>query len=111
MGWGVKSDSRSRSLESNAKMWAMLGDISRQLQWPVDGREQWLPPEDWKVILTAGVKKNQRIAAGVESGWVMLGTPTSKMKVSEMAELIEFITWFGAERGVRWSATEAECVP
>lgn len=101
----------TRSLDQNAKLWAMLGDISRQLEWPVDGRAQKLQPEDWKVILTAGVRKNQRVAAGVESGFVMLGESTSRMKKAEFIELLEFITWFGAERGVRWSATEEECTP
>lgn len=92
-----------RSLEQNAKMWAMLGDVSAQVEWPVDGKLQRLTPEDWKDILTAGLHKSQRVAQGVDGGFVMLGQRTSKMKVGEMVELIEFIQWFGAEKGVRWS--------
>lgn len=96
----------TRTLEQNAKLWAVLTDISRQVQWNVDGKLQYLDPEDWKVILTAGLKKHQRIAAGVEGGFVMLGQSTSKMKVGEMVELIEFALWFGSERGVQWGVEE-----
>jgi hypothetical protein len=92
-----------RSLEQNAKLWACLTDIARQVQWPVDGKLQYLTPDDWKDILTAGLHKSQRVAQGVDGGFVMLGQRTSKMKVGEMVELIEFVNWFGAEKGVRWS--------
>lgn len=96
----------TRTLEQNAKMWAMLGDISSQVQWHVDGKMQYLDSEDWKDILTAGLKKTQRVAAGIEGGFVMLGQRTSKMKIGEMIELIEFCLWFGAERGVVWSNSD-----
>ena len=92
-----------RSLEQNAKLWACLTDIARQVQWPVDGKLQYLTPDDWKDILTAGLHKSQRVAQGVDGGFVMLGQRTSKMKVGEMVELLDFIQWFGAEKGVRWS--------
>jgi hypothetical protein len=92
-----------RSLEQNAKMWACLTDIAHQVNWPVDGKLQKLTPDDWKDILTAGLHKSQRVAQGVDGGFVMLGQRTSKMTVGDMVELIEFIQWFGADKGVRWS--------
>lgn len=98
----------NRTLDQNAKMWAMLHDISQQVMWPVDGREQMLEPDEWKEILTAGLRKTQRVAAGVEGGFVMLGSRTSRMTIAEMAELIEFIQWFGAERSVRWGDERRE---
>ena len=94
---------KRRSLAQNDLLWGMLGDVSEQVKWPVDGVEQFLPPHDWKIILTAGVKKEARIAAGVSGGFVMLGTPTSRMTVAEMGDLLTFIRWFGDERGVAWS--------
>ena len=94
---------KRRSLSQNAKLWPMLTDVARQVQWPVDGVMQALAPEDWKDILTAGVRKEQRVAQGIEGGFVMLGSRTSKMRKKEFAELIEFIYWFGSERGVKWS--------
>lgn len=94
---------KRRSLEQNNLLWQMLQDVASQVRWPVDGVEQFLCKEDWKVILTAGVKKEARIAAGVSGGFVMLGTPTSRMTVAEMTELIDFIRWFGDSKQVVWS--------
>jgi hypothetical protein len=84
-------------------MWAMLADLSKQLQWPVDGEMQWLTKEDWKVIISAGINRHQRIAKGIEGGFVMLGVSTSKMLMKDFAEMIELMFAFGAERGIVWS--------
>ncbi|MGJ8515082.1 recombination protein NinB [Carnimonas bestiolae] len=93
----------NRSLDQNAKLWPMLSDIARQVQWPINGRLDYLTREDWKDILTAGLDKHQRVAAGIDGGFVILGRRTSKMKKKQFSELIEFIYWFGSEKGVRWS--------
>ena len=99
----IKVSDPTRTLEQNAKLWACLSDISRQVQWPVDGRLQFLSPEDWKDILSAGLHKEQRIAQGIEGGFVILGQRTSQMSKRQLAELIEFIQYFGADKGVEWS--------
>jgi len=39
----------TRSLQANARMWAMLADISRQVNW--HGRK--LTSEEWKHVFTA----------------------------------------------------------
>lgn len=95
----------SRSVEQNAKLWALLHDVSRQVDWPVDGTMQRLSAEEWKDIFSAAWRKHQRVAQGIDGGFVILGARTSKMKVGEMMDLIEIIHAFGAEHGVRWSAT------
>lgn len=87
-------------------MWSMLEDFSKQLQWPVNGVMQWLEPSDFKDILSAGLHKEQRIAAGVSGGFVLLGQRTSKMTVSQMKELIDFMDYVGAERGVKFRTME-----
>lgn len=93
----------TRSLDQNAKLWAVLTDIARQVPWYVDGKEQLLEKEEWKDLLTAGLKKHQRIAQGIEGGFVILGARTSRMTVGEMCELIELAQAFGAQHGVNWS--------
>lgn len=98
----------SRTVEQNAKLWSMLHDIAKQVKWPVDGLMQYMTEDDWKDILSAGLKKNQRVAQGVEGGFVILGVRTSKMKVGEMAELIEFIQYFGDEKGVVWTKDDLQ---
>lgn len=95
-----------RTQEQNKKLWAMLRDISNQVKWRVNGSMTLMSPEDWKDVLTAGLTRNTRIADGVEGGFVMLGERTSKMTKERMAELIEFMQWFGAERGVKWTEDE-----
>jgi phage-related protein len=95
--------SETRTLEQNDYLWSLLRDISKQVPWPVNGTNQLLEPEDWKDILSAGLKQDQRIAAGINGGWVMLGVRTKKMTIKQMSELLEFIQWFGADKDVKWT--------
>ena len=92
-----------RSIEQNALMWSRLGDIARQLQWPVNGAMAYLDSNDWKHIITAGLKREQRIAQGIDGGFVILGQYTHKMSKSEMADLITLIEAFGAQHDVQWT--------
>lgn len=92
-----------RTLEQNAKLWAMLGDIARQVEWSVNGVRQLLDAEDWKNIMTATVRQEVRMAEGINGGFVLLGQSTKRMTVGELGELIEFMYSFGAERGVTWT--------
>jgi len=99
----VEEAKPTRTLEQNSRLWALLTDVSRQVEWPVDGKMQKLAPEDWKDIFTAALTRGQRVAQGIEGGFVMLGGRTSRMSVGDMIELQTLIEAFGAERGVRWS--------
>ncbi|GAA0260478.1 recombination protein NinB [Rhodanobacter caeni] len=92
----------TRTLDQNALMWAVLTDIARQVEWPVDGKLQLLEPDDWKDILSAGLRKTQRVAQGIEGGFVMLGQRTSRMTIGDMSELIELAYAFGSQHGVVW---------
>lgn len=96
----------TRTLEQNDLMWALLTDVSRQVDWPVDGRMQRLSPEDWKHVISAGLKREQRVAQGIDGGFVILGQRTSRMTKREMSDLVELIYAFGGERDVVWSEHE-----
>lgn len=89
-------------------MWPRLRDIAAQVPWPVffDGRMDVvkLSAEEWKDVLTAGLEKQQRMAAGIEGGYVLIGKRTSKFSNKKMEELLELIKFFGDSRGVKWSA-------
>ena len=91
----------TRSLSQNARLWAMLTDISQQVEWY--GRK--LTPDDWKHVFTAALSK-QDVVPGIEGGFVVLGKATSKMTKSEMAELQTLIEAFGAQRGVKFTAPD-----
>ena len=90
-----------RSLEQNRLMWANLEDIAQQVVW----YGQKLDKQEWKDVLTAGLKK-QKIVPGIEGGFVVIGARTSKMSIAEMNELIELSTMFGAQQGVKFKALE-----
>lgn len=95
----------TRSTGQNSLLWSLLTDLSRQVEWSVDGRTTKLEPEEWKDILSAGLTKSQRVAQGIEGGWVMLGQRTSRMTVGEMTDLITCGHAFGDRQGVKWSRT------
>ena len=85
----------TRSLEQNAKMWACLTDISKQVNW----YGNTLSPDDWKHVLSASLRK-QRAVPGIDGGFVVVGLQTSQMTIAEMSEMIELAHAFGVDRGV-----------
>lgn len=89
----------TRSLAQNARLWAMLGEISAQVDWY--GRK--LTSEEWKHVFTAALKK-QDVVPGIDGGFVVLGKSTSRMTKGEMSELQTLMEAFGAEKGVRFAA-------
>lgn len=95
----------TRSVEQNRILWSILTDLSEQCLWAVDGAMVKLPPEDVKHILTAGLKRHQRMARGIDGGVVILGQSTSSMSVAEMSELITLGHAYGDQQGVQWSRT------
>ncbi|MFC3189770.1 recombination protein NinB [Pseudocitrobacter faecalis] len=95
----VTISERTRSGEQNKRLWATLRDISQQVNW--HGR--WLDAESWKCIFTAALKKQDVVPNLDNNGFVVIGKSTSKMRVSEFAELLELIQAFGTERGIKWS--------
>lgn len=101
-GCVVEFKERTRSLEQNARMWAMLDDVSAQVDWY--GKK--LSNEDWKTVFTASLR-NTRVVPTIDGdGFVPLGMSTSKMSVAEMAALMGLIEAFGAQRGVVFSLPE-----
>lgn len=89
----------SRSLEQNARMWAMLGDVAAQVIWY--GKK--LTAEDWKTVLTASLRQTRVVPTIDGDGFVPLGMGTSKMSVTEMKALLDLIDAFGSQQGVEWS--------
>ena len=87
-----------RSLGQNAMMWAILSDISDQVEW----HGQKLSKKDWKWVFTAAIRR-QRMVPGIEGGMVFLGEPTSGMSKQEMADMLDLMISFGNDRDVVWS--------
>ena len=89
-----------RSQEQNDRMWAMLGDVSAQVNWYGVKLEDF----EWKDVFTAALKRH-RVVPGIDGGFVVLGMRTSKMSIRLMSELIELMFAFGADPAhpVEWS--------
>ncbi|WP_033748089.1 recombination protein NinB [Pantoea sp. NGS-ED-1003] len=92
----------TRSLAQNRMLWACLHDISQQVVWY--GRK--MDAESWKHVFSAALKQQETVP-GINGGFVVLGQSTSKMRVSEMRDLITIIHAFGAEQNVRFSDESA----
>ena len=85
----------TRSNPQNRRMWAMLGEVAKQVDW----HGQKLDAEDWKHIFSANLNK-QRAVPGIDGGFVVLGTRTSRMSKQEMSDLMELMAAFGAQHNV-----------
>lgn len=91
----------ARTLDQNAKQWAMLTDLAEQAEWAGKKRST----HDWKDLMTAAVKVAAGLEAvpGLEGGLMILGLHTSEMDVEEMADVITYMLKWGDEHGVVWS--------
>lgn len=105
-GWCVSFKAPTRSLEQNAKLHAMAGDLSKQVPWC----GQTLSVEQWKRFATAKLKKDKIIfdcndlgQPDPQAGLVVLGASTRDKSVKEISEIIEWFYWMGARHGVAWS--------
>jgi hypothetical protein len=88
----------ARTLSQNRKMWPMLTDVSKQVNW----YGEKLDNEDWKDVFMSSLNK-QRAVPGIDGGFVGLSKRTSKLDKEGFAQLIEVIYAFGSEHNVAWS--------
>lgn len=106
----------SRTQEQNSHQWPYLEGFAKQVQWPVNGKLEWIGKEEWKDILTAAFENevNPRIAAGFDGGVVMLGRRTSQYGKKKFAEWMTFLIAAAALKGVQpvfkdgWRKWESE---
>ena len=97
-GYVVTIQEPTRSLEANAKMWAMLRDISRCQPM---GRKH--TPDDWKAIAMNACGWECQFVEGLDGRPFPQGFRSSNLTVGQMSVLIEFLYSFGAENGVIWT--------
>lgn len=106
-GFYVEVKPATRTLDQNARLWAMLGDVCRQVEWY--GKR--LDSEDWKHVFSASLRKLSVVPNIDGTGFVALGLSTSKMTKAELGDLMELVSAFGSERGVVWSEKFRDEVP
>lgn len=100
----VEVREETRSVAQNARLWAMLEDIARQVDW----YGQKLTKDEWKDVFSAAMKRT-KVVPGLDGGFVVCGQSTSKMTIAEMCEMQELMEAFGAQRGVRFTCPEVAC--
>jgi NinB protein len=102
-GYVMRIAEQKRSLEQNAKMHAMLTDIS--VSKPLGRRHT---PDDWKAIFMNACGWECQFIEGLDGRPFPQGFRSSQLTKSQMSKLIEFMLAFGAEHGVRWTDERKE---
>jgi hypothetical protein len=89
----------TRNMDQNAKMWALLSDVSRSKP---EGR-RWTP-ETWKAAFMHALGHQVQFCEGLDgSGPFPLGFRSSRLTVRQMADLITCIIEYGDRHGVKWT--------
>ena len=97
-GYVVTVAEPKRTLDQNARMWAMLSDISRACP---EGRQH--PPETWKSLFMHACGHEVAFLMGLNGEPFPVGWRTSRLSKRQMADLITFIAEYGDRQGVAWS--------
>lgn len=96
-----------RSDAQNRLLHALIADIAAQVEWAGAKRDA----EVWKRLLTAAWSRvhgqHVEVLPALDGHGVdLVPARTSKLSKAECADLCEFITAWGAEHGVRFTAPE-----
>ncbi|WP_233141665.1 recombination protein NinB [Aggregatibacter actinomycetemcomitans] len=98
----VKIQPMTRNLEQNAKLHAMLSDISNQCEFGGEKRDI----NTWKMIFCSAHRiatgDKAEMAIGLEGEVINLRESTAQMSVKRMASLIEYVTAWGVANGVKF---------
>jgi hypothetical protein len=96
-----------RSLDQNSRFWAMLTDVA------VQGRinERRFNTEQWKLMFIHAYAEERGVEikylpALNRAGMVPCGRSSSDLSVQEMSELMEYISAWGAENGIKFHDQE-----
>ena len=101
-GYVVTIKEPTRNLDQNARLHALLTDVSKQVEW--HGKK--LPLDVWKRLCTAAWLREigetpEMIPALDGKGFDVIFERTSTLTVAQMSSLIEWTTAFAAEHGVK----------
>jgi len=86
----------TRTKLQNARMWAMLADVSKQVE--LFG---YMSTADvWKARFMNACGHTVQFAVGLEGEPFPTGFKTSNLTISQMGDLMEYMAMYGAEKGV-----------
>lgn len=98
-GYIFKLSPPTRSNEQSARFHAMVREVSKQVEWA--GR--YWPEETWKTMFVASLFKQEVVQSLNDTSLIVINAKTSRLTVSEMSLLIDFVTAFGVTHGVEFS--------
>jgi hypothetical protein len=101
-GTRIEFKETKRSIPQNDRMWAMLTDVARQLEW----HGEQLDTNEWKQLFLDGLGRESKIVPGIDGGIVNLGMSSSDLSKDEMTDLMEYIASFGVRHGVKFGDDE-----
>jgi hypothetical protein len=93
----------TRSLDQNARLWAMISDVSRAKP---EGRTH--TPEVWKCLFMSACGHAVQFETGLDGKPFPVGFSSSRMNKAEMSDLMEFVSEYGARHGVRFTEPEPQ---
>ncbi len=96
----IEIKKRTRTLDQNAKMWAMLTDLEQQAPEYFGIK---MTKEKYKDLFTGSLSGYDFVPAVGGHGMIGIGGSSSKLTTAQMADLISMIEMFGAEKGVKFS--------
>lgn len=98
-GTRVEIKSAQRSIDQNSRFWAMLTDISRQAEH--GGRKY--TADAWKVIFLHAIGHEVQFLPSLDGkAFVPWGQSSSDLSKSEMGDLMEFMSAWGAEHNIEF---------
>lgn len=99
-GTRVEFKAAKRTIDQNSKLWAALSEIAAQVKW----HGMKLSPDDWKLLFLDALKRELRVVPNlVGNGFVNLGRSSSDLSKEEFSDLLELVTAFGVEHGVKFN--------
>lgn len=97
-GWIVTLKEPTRTVDQNARMWAMLTDLSKQQP---DGIVE--TPDGWKMLVMHAAGHECQFMQGLDGRPFPVGFRSSRLSVRQASDLMDWISAYGDERGVVWS--------
>jgi hypothetical protein len=95
LGHHVRIQEPTRTLDQNARMWAMLTEVSRAQP---EGRQA--TPEVWKQLFMHACGHDVQFEMGLDGKPFPTGFKSSDLTIRQMSDLMEFIAAWASARGV-----------
>jgi hypothetical protein len=102
-GYVVTIREPTRTLDQNAKLWAVLTDLSQQKPEGITATR-----EEWKCLAMNACGWETQFMLGLDGRPFPVGFSSSRLTIAQMSDLIEFCHEYGARHGVTFTEPDRE---